>query len=226
MTNIKGIILAACKRQTKVIIYQTTTTNKLLNEALSSFMQGSKTSLLNYLSKLVTASEAEEIAQEAYLKLYLLVKEKPSHHNYIDLLHGLRPMLTLIAKNLALSAIRHKKVEEKYAESQLMLHSQVTTSENLGEYNTEAQVITENENLRLIVVINRLPPICRQVFIQRKLYAKSHQQIANILNISTKTVENHLTKGLILCRKYMFEQIDNKRDDDTNSSELMSKVVR
>jgi RNA polymerase sigma factor (sigma-70 family) len=226
MSNIKGIILAHCKMEITVIVYKTTTTNQLLNEALSLFMQGSKTSLLNYLSKLVTTSEAEEIAQEAYLKLYLLVKEKPSHHNYIDLLQGLRPMLTLIAKNLALSAIRHKKVEERYAESQLMLHSQITTAEHLGEYNTEEQVITENENLRLIVVINRLPPICRQVFIQRKLYAKSHQQIANILNISTKTVENHLTKGLILCRKYMLEHVDSKRDDYTNPSKPVSKVVR
>jgi RNA polymerase sigma factor (sigma-70 family) len=201
-----------------VIIDKTTTANKLLNESLSLFMQGSKTSLLNYLSKLVTTSEAEEIAQEAYLKLYLLVKEKPSHHNYIDLLQGLRPMLTLIAKNLALSAIRHRKVEERYAESLLMMHSQATAADHLSEYNIEEQVIIKNENLRLIVVINRLPPICRQVFIQRKLYAKSHQQIASILNISTKTVENHLTRGLILCRRYMFEQIEGKQDDYTKQS--------
>jgi RNA polymerase sigma-70 factor (ECF subfamily) len=189
-------------------------------------MHGSKTSLLNYLSKLVTTSEAEEIAQEAYLKLYLLIKDKPSHHNYIDLLQGLRPMLTLIAKNLALSAIRHKKVEDRYAESQLILHSQGTIAECQSEYNAEDRAITENENVRLIVVINRLPPICRQVFIQRKLYAKSHQQIANILNISTKTVENHLTKGLILCRKYMLEQLPSKHDDYTKPPKPMSKVVR
>jgi RNA polymerase sigma factor (sigma-70 family) len=209
----------------QIIIYQTTTTNKLLNEALSLFMHGSKVSLLNYLSKLVTTSEAEEIAQEAYLKLYLLVKEKPSRHNYIDVLEGLRPMLTLIAKNLALSIIRHKKVEERYADTQLVLHHQVSKVDYQGEYNAEEQAITEKENVRLIVAINRLPPICRQVFIQRKLYAKSHQEIANILNISTKTVENHLTKGLLLCRKYMLEQGPSKHDDYPKSAKSMSKGV-
>jgi len=209
-----------------LIVHQTQNTNKLLNEALSLFMQGSKTSLLNFLSKLVTSSEAEEIAQEAYLKLYLLVKDKPSQHNYIELLQGLRPMLTLIAKNLALSAIRHKKVEERYAESQLTLRSQVTVAECQSEQNAEERAITDNENLRLIVVINRLPPICRQVFIQRKLYAKSHQQIANILNISTKTVENHLTKGLILCRKYMLEQNTSEHDEYAKSPKHVSKVPR
>lgn len=207
-------------------IYESKNNNKLLDDAFSIFMHGSKTSLLSLLNKLVTTSEAEEIAQEAYLKLYLLVKNKPSHHNYAELLQGLRPMLTLIAKNLALSAIRHKKVEDRYAESQLTLHSQVTAAECQVERNAEEQAITDNENCRLIVVINRLPPICRQVFIQRKLYGKSHQQIANILNISTKTVENHLTKGLVLCRKYMFEQLPSKHDEHVMSAKRMSKAAR
>ncbi|MFT6330740.1 MAG: RNA polymerase sigma-70 factor (ECF subfamily) [Bermanella sp.] len=204
---------------------ETKNSNELLDDALSMFMHGSKASLLSFLNKLVTSSVAEEIAQEAYLKLYLLVKNKPSHHNYLELLQGLRPMLTLIAKNLALSAIRHKKVEDRYAESQQTLHSQVTAAECQGERNAEEQAITDSENLRLIIVINRLPPICRQVFIQRKLYGKSHQQIANILNISTKTVENHLTKGLILCRKYMVEQLPSKQDEHAMSPRRMSKAA-
>ncbi len=189
-------------------------------------MHESKTSLLSFLNKLLTKEEAEEIAQEAYLKLYLLVKDKPSHHNYVDLFRGLRPMLTVIAKNLALSAIRHKKVEDKYAESQLTLHSQVTAAESQRQLNAEEHAITENEKLRLIAVINRLPPICRQVFIQRKLYAKSHQQIADMLNISTKTVENHLSKGLLLCRKYMLEQVSGNHSEYIISPKQMNKVAR
>lgn len=51
--------------------------------------------------------------------------------------------------------------------------------------------------------INTLPPICRQVFVQRKLHGKCHNSIAAMLGISTKTVENHITKGLRLCRDYI-----------------------
>jgi RNA polymerase sigma-70 factor (ECF subfamily) len=198
--------------------------NQLLDEALSIFMHESKASLLCFLSKLIAIAEAEEIAQEAYLKLYLLIKDKPNHHNYTDLLRGLRPMLSLIAKNLALSAIRHKKVEGKYAESQLTLHSQITTVFSQTIHNAEQQIIADDENLRLIAAINRLPPICRQVFIQRKLYSKSHQQIADMLNISTKTVESHLTRGLVLCRKYMVEKKTHEQRELLLSSENKRKV--
>ena len=206
-------------------IHQNKNDNKLLDEALSIFMRESKTSLLNFLSKLISNGEAEEIAQEAYLKLYLLVKDKPNNHNYVDLLQSLRPMLTVIAKNLALSALRHKKVEGKYAESQLTLHSQVATTGFRNEHNTEYQVIADDENLQLIAAINRLPPICRQVFVQRKLHAKSHQQIADMLNISTKTVENHLTKGLVLCRKYMLEQSSSYQGKHAMTPKRMSKAA-
>jgi RNA polymerase sigma factor (sigma-70 family) len=199
--------------------------NELLDKALSIFMRESKTSLLNFLSKLISNGEAEEIAQEAYLKLYLLVKDKPNNHNYVDLLQSLRPMLTVIAKNLALSALRHKKVEGKYAESQLILHSQFAASGFRNKHNAEYQVIADDENLQLIAAINRLPPICRQVFIQRKLHAKSHQKIADMLNISTKTVENHLTKGLVLCRKYMLEQSSSYQGKHAMPPKRMSKAA-
>lgn len=199
--------------------------NARLDNALAIFMRESNIGLLRFLRQLVSSSEAEEIAQEAYLKIYLLVKDKPSNHNYLVLLRGLRPMLTIISKNLALSALRHKNVEGKYAESQLTTLSHATITNCKTTYNAEEQYIAEDENLQLISAINRLPPICRQVFIQRKLHGKSHKEIANMLNIASKTVENHLTKGLILCRTYMLEQNVNQHLASENNAPTKKKVA-
>jgi RNA polymerase sigma-70 factor (family 1) len=45
-------------------------------------------------------------------------------------------------------------------------------------------------------VVNTLPEKCREVYkLSREEYL-SHKEIANRLNISTKTVENHITKAL------------------------------
>ena len=45
-------------------------------------------------------------------------------------------------------------------------------------------------------VINKLPEKCREVYKLSREENLSHKQIAEQLNISTKTVENHLTKAL------------------------------
>lgn len=49
-------------------------------------------------------------------------------------------------------------------------------------------------------IINKLPEKCREVYNLSRQENLSHKQIAERLNISTKTVENHLTKALRLLR--------------------------
>jgi RNA polymerase sigma-70 factor (ECF subfamily) len=49
---------------------------------------------------------------------------------------------------------------------------------------------------RVEVEVNHLPPKCRNVFeLSRKQY-KTNKEIAQLMGISEKTVENHLTKAL------------------------------
>jgi RNA polymerase sigma-70 factor (ECF subfamily) len=54
--------------------------------------------------------------------------------------------------------------------------------------------------------VDRLPPLCRRVFVLRKVYKLSHAEIAEILNVSHSTIEKHVAKGLLRCRDYLRDQ--------------------
>ena len=50
-------------------------------------------------------------------------------------------------------------------------------------------------------VLNELPARCRDVFIMHRYKGLSHKEIASQLNISPKTVENHMVNALLFLRK-------------------------
>ena len=67
----------------------------------------------------------------------------------------------------------------------------------------EQEVVDEEDKRLLLNAINTMPPICRKVFVLRKIEGFSHSEIATQLHISKNTVENHITKGMKLCREYI-----------------------
>ncbi|GAB2693759.1 RNA polymerase sigma factor [Aliiglaciecola aliphaticivorans] len=170
--------------------------------ALEEFISRSKPQLLKILSNMVNVAEAEEILQEAYLKIYLLVSKNPNKENPLQQLLALQPMLIAMSKNMAISNIRHQKVVSSHIQNALLMWVESDEAQSLT---SETSLIDQHDKDILLQAINKLPPICRQVFVQRKLHGKSHGEIGKMLSITNKTVENHLTKGLMLCRKYVAE---------------------
>lgn len=168
--------------------------------AMGEFIARTKSQQLSVLVKMVCMGDAEEILQEAYLKIFLLVNKNPNKEQPLEQLMSLQPMLYAIAKNLAISNIRHQKVVNSHIQNS---GNCVDQSEFQQTQNSEYELIKQDQEALLISAINQLPPICRQVFVQRKLHSKSHAEIAEMLGISTKTVESHLAKGLVLCRKFV-----------------------
>ena len=61
----------------------------------------------------------------------------------------------------------------------------------------EIQQIRENA----LRILNELPPRCKEVFIMHRFKGMSHKEIANKLNISPRTVENHMVNALLFLRK-------------------------
>jgi RNA polymerase sigma-70 factor (ECF subfamily) len=63
------------------------------------------------------------------------------------------------------------------------------------------------------IAVDTLPPVCRRVFVLRKVYQLSHDEIADVLGIKPSTIEKHVVKGLKRCRDYMREHglLDEER---------------
>jgi len=171
-----------------------------LESAMKQFIAQTKAQQLAVLKNMVCMGEAEELLQEAYLKIYLLVQKNPNKQQPLQQFTLLKPLLYSMVKNLAISTIRHQKVVSSHFQASV---SDMDANEPWQSQNSEYELIKQHQEALLLEAINHLPPICRQVFVQRKIHSKSHNEIAAMLGISNKTVESHLTKGLVLCRNYV-----------------------
>jgi RNA polymerase sigma factor (sigma-70 family) len=165
------------------------------------FIESTRPKLLAYVLRLLSVAEAEEVLQETHLKFYYIALEQFRVNQTSNILKQFTPLMFSIAKNLALSRIRHQKVILKYKQS---------VEDRYINYDASAEisVVESDEKERLQAAINNLPPICKQVFVERKIHNKSHAEIAEAFNISTKTVESHISKGLKLCREFMISARD------------------
>ncbi len=83
------------------------------------------------------------------------------------------------------------------------LDSLENTDQNASSDSLRPDNITQYEESynRVKELVESLPPQCRKIFLMSRFEGKKHQEIANELEISLKTVEAHLTKGLNILKK-------------------------
>jgi len=85
------------------------------------------------------------------------------------------------------------------------------------------QQASKNEDMKmLLLVVNRLPPKCREVLLLRMLQGLSQKEIAARLSIAVSTVEKHLAKALHCSRDAMAKL---KSDERAIPDPLASKVA-
>lgn len=122
--------------------------------------------------------EAEDIAQETFLKVYEKWDE-------VDTEEQIRSYLYITAKNFCIDHLRHRNVKEDYQE--LRIKENKISNEDDEEFFLSE--VTYQETLRqLYNAIEQLPPQTKRI-IQLGLKGKSNNEISEELNISVNTIK-------------------------------------
>jgi len=152
-----------------------------------------RAALHRYLRRFTSGAEdIEDLVQETYLRVYAL----PDYHA----VNSSKALLFRIAHNLAIERARRQKSQAT---------DSVADLESLIVYSSEAPPEEQIDARRLFetfcAAVDRLPPLCRRVFVLRKVYKLSHTEISEVLGVSHSTIEKHVAKGLVRCRDYLRE---------------------
>jgi RNA polymerase sigma-70 factor (ECF subfamily) len=136
-------------------------------------------------------SEADDLRQEVYVRVYEAAKVK--------IPHPAKPFVFAIARNLLVDRVRHEQV---------VAIEMVADVDTLGvavdEPGPDRSVIARQELRLLETAIERLPRRCRQVVILSRIEGLSRREIAQRMGIGEATVSTHLTEGMYALAKLLY----------------------
>ncbi|CAM4144720.1 hypothetical protein F901_02868 [Acinetobacter dispersus] len=145
--------------------------------------------LYQWLKRRLTHSEdAADLAHDTFIRIL-----KRKDQLYFD---QPRALLTTVAKGILINWYQRKSIEKAYLEA-------LSSRPEYDEISPE-QKISAIESLCLInQLLNQMPERQQQVFIWSQLEGLTQQEIANRLNISTRTVMRDLVAVLTQCLAIM-----------------------
>jgi RNA polymerase sigma-70 factor, ECF subfamily len=167
-------------------------------ELISVLKQGSKeafTSLYKMYWKqvynfsrlyLTNPTSAEEVVQEVFIKIW-------ESREFIREDDNFKGLLFIITRNLIFNHHRKNLNEEFY---------KVTVLAAMEEpYHVEEEIEAKNLSEYIDLLISELPPRRREIFNLSRKEHKSYKEIALLLDISEKTVENQISEALKYLKK-------------------------
>jgi RNA polymerase sigma-70 factor, ECF subfamily len=138
--------------------------------------------LKNFVRRYVdSADDADDIVQEVFVRIW----ERAHEFNFDDPL----PYLYQATRNAATSAARKEKVRARWRES---------TAREVPQKSESADAHTERGELEAAIAraVDALPERCRLIFTMHREQGLSYDEIARVLGLSVKTVDNQMGRAL------------------------------
>jgi RNA polymerase sigma-70 factor (family 1) len=149
--------------------------------------------LCNYAySRISDREEDEEVVQDVFCRIW-------EQREKLAKLQSVKAYLFRCVHNSCLNKIRHQKIRQEYME-----HS---ARENSIEVSPVTGFQLRELQDKLQAAISALPEQCGLVFKLSRYEELSYKEIATVLGISIKTVENHMGKALKIMRLQMADYL-------------------
>lgn len=147
-------------------------------------------SLILFARRFVSSEMAEDIVHDVFLDIWEqlnLSGELPSYS-----------YLFMAVRNRCLNVLKREEVKENY------IHATTLDNQIMGldYYDSSERLLIDKENMQIVYdQIERLPEKCRIIFKMAYFEDKKNAEIAEILELSIRTVEHQLYLGLRTLRK-------------------------
>lgn len=130
--------------------------------------------------------DAEDIVQKTFCKLW-------DQRKNLNILTSVSSYLYRIVHNECLNKL-HQQINYKQ-HNRVYFESKEETVDDVS-----AQIATNELQQAIDNAMLKLPPQCKLVFEMSRMEQLSYSEIAKKLNISTNTIENHISKALKILR--------------------------
>lgn len=142
---------------------------------------------------LADPEQAREIIQEVFCKIWEGRKD-------IDPGHSLKAYMFRIAKNLCINKLNKRKTESKYTEITKNVYTSFPETDPIHE-----SLCAKELELNIAAAISKMPPECRRIFELSRTEGLKYKEIAEMLQISVKTVEAQMSKAFRILRVELTE---------------------
>lgn len=126
---------------------------------------------------------AEEVVSDVFLEVW-------NNRFRLDEIVNIKSWLLVMVRNRAISYLRKEQIDN------------TVSFDEIGEFHVplfqlpDDNIISREEIAKINQAIAALPPRCKEVFVLAKIEKQPYKKIAEMLNISVKTINVHIAKVL------------------------------
>ncbi len=162
-------------------------------DSLANVFLSVRAGLVRAIGGIVPPSEIEDVVQETYVRV--------CQSQTADDIRSPRSFMYRTARNIAINHM--KKAETRLVDSLDSVYEATGRAAQEPSGDTLNLVCSREDFALFCEAVEKLPLQCRRAFVLKKVYGHTYKEIAETLQISEKTVEKHIAKGISRCRAYL-----------------------